>query len=118
MAASAPLTFHQGDDVYYDFVILEADEITPISLVGGTIKSQIKKNYNQPVVAEFTVTNTDLANGQFRLSLTGAQTSAIPITGCNTNKASYLYDVQLTQQNGQIKTLMRGKIVITREITT
>ena len=116
MAASAPLTFHQGDDLFYDFALVGADEVTPISLVGATIKSQIKKDYNKPVAAEFSVTYTDMVNGKFQLSLTGAQTQAIQIA--KGDKASYLYDVQMTQQNGQTVTLMRGKIVITRDITS
>lgn len=115
MTANAPLTFSQGDDIFYDFALVEGDETTPISLVGCTIESQMRKSYDSPVAATFNVTYTDLPNGKFRLSLTNAQTSAIPVT--KGDKASYLYDVEMTQQNGTKVKLMRGKIVVTREVT-
>lgn len=121
MAANAPLTFHQGDDVFYDFVVVGADEVTPIDLIGATITSSIKQNYNKPVIENFTVTETDLSNGQFQLSLTSEQTAALPFSGtvsCKKDKVSFVYDVQMIQQNGQTITLMRGKIVVTRDVTT
>ena len=115
MSASAPLTFSQGEDVFYDFSLVEADETTPISLVGATIQSQIRSGYNSPLTAEFSVTYTDLINGKFRLSLTNEQTSSITVN--KGDKQKYLYDVEMTQQDGTKKQLMRGTIVVTREIT-
>lgn len=115
MPATAPLTFAQGDDIYYDFVVVGADEVTPINLNGATIESQIRKSCNaSSATVSFSVTYTDLENGKFKLSLNNTQTSAIPVKGC---KQKYYYDVEMTQYNGDKIKLMTGTIVVQREIT-
>lgn len=90
-----------------------------INLTGWSGKSQIRASADATaVLAEFTVTISDQAvtPGGVLLVLTPAQTAALPATASPTVPAA-IWDVQLTNGAGEIRTFIRGAVTVTREVT-
>lgn len=81
----------QGSDLP-SFSLIYTDLTTgqPVNLTSATIKADIKKDWNTPVLASFVVTkNSPATDGVIHLALPAASTASI-IPG------TYRYDVQVT----------------------
>lgn len=107
------LEFMQGDDVSFKFIHEDSDG-NPINLSGATIESQIRSDYEKDVVASFVVVYDDLASGEYSLTLTKAITSAITVKG---KQQLFVFDVEVTYNNGTRKKATKGTITIGREVT-
>lgn len=86
---------------------------TYVDLTSWTGKSQIRATEDTPtVIAEFTVTiaNQATAPGGVLLSLSPAITSGLPPTGGK-------WDVQLTNPTAEVRTFIRGSVLVTKEVT-
>lgn len=85
-------------------------------LTGATIKMQVKESKEAAAAAVLTfdnasnggITITDAVNGVFDID---AQVVDIPAK-------CYFYDIQITFQDGRIKTYIRGNWTIDPEVTT
>ena len=103
------LYVYEGDDYSFDVQFdFEIDSYTP--------KAEIRMNPDSMVLlTSFSITEPDLGASDgsglrtLRLSLTSAQTEALP--------GICYYDVQLTNADGIVKTYVRGKVFVTPQVT-
>ena len=106
----------QGADYSYG-IKLWNPSVTPrvaLSLVGATLKSQIRKKSGAPVLAEFTVTITSAANGQATLSLPASVTATLP----GTKPEAFLeHDLLLIRADGTRIVLHQGLVEVDDRIT-
>ena len=82
----------------------------PLILSDYTVKSQMRKSYQSSTAYNF---NTEIANpsrGLIRLSLTAAQSEAIPA-------GRWLYDVEITSPSGVKTRVVEGIVTVTPQIT-
>lgn len=116
-AAEFDLVIEQGTD--FDKDLLYKINGSPVDLTGFTAEGKIRKKPSDPVVAEFTVNfATDRTSGIFTISLSKAQTLAIP-TGESDSSADslYQYDVMLTDGTDKTIRLLKGKVTVSPAIT-
>lgn len=120
--ASQDLEIYQGDTFTFFFRLRNRvwDEETQ-TYIGGTYidltnytgKAQIRATADDPtVLQELTVTLANQATlpGGVLVSLTAAQTAALPTTGG-------VWDVQLTSPTSEVQTFIAGRVTVTREVT-
>lgn len=102
------IAVYQGDSFTLSVQMQNSDE-TPQDLTGATFRSQLRSTHSaDTVLAEFTVTVVDAANGELTLTLTSAQTAVLP-TRC-------VYDLQ-QQRDADIQTILVGAVIVKREVT-
>lgn len=83
----------------------------PISLVGSTLRSDIKKNVTDTnVMASFTINILDAVNGQFEIVLTHTETAAL-------EAGDAFYDLEWETPGAEVIRLLEGVIKITPEVT-
>ena len=88
---------------------------TAINLTGASLASQIRKTQaSSDILASFSVTVTDAANGKATLSLTAAQTSALPATAA---AAYWKHDVLLTRADGVKIRILEGDVTVDAAVT-
>jgi hypothetical protein len=109
MAVSqADLALYQGDD-YAATVAVALATGSPADLTGYTAASQIRRGVadaEPEVAAEFTcVVQSPLV----LLSLTHDETATL--------NGQYMWDLQLTGASGAITTILRGKVIVTAQVT-
>lgn len=93
----ADLIMEKGSDWY---VLLTTNQVdgTPMNLTGWLARCQIRKtaNVTSPVVAVPIATIDNPLDGEVVLTLTAAETSAIPTSGSNfTEPSRYIYDLEI-----------------------
>jgi hypothetical protein len=81
VAATYNITVGQGTSFALQVALTDASG-SAINLTGYEVKSQIRQDFGSPVLAAFGVTGPLGAAGTFVLSLTSAQTAALPLTVC------------------------------------
>lgn len=91
----------------------------PVNLSGYSGRGQIRAAATATaVLAVFDVTVTDAANGEVTISLAPEDSSAIPVKGKNySEKAEYVYDIELYTAGGEVIRLLNGKASISPEVT-
>src|SRR4030095_1742366 len=107
-APTADLSLYQGDD-YAATVSVALATGSPADLTGYTAASQIRRGVadaEPEIAAEFTCV---VAPPLIMLSLTHDQTE--PLNG------QYMWDLQLTGASGAITTILRGKVIVTAQVT-
>lgn len=107
------LSFKQGEDVSYEFIVKDKNTLQPINIFGSVVTAQIRDGYEGEVVATFTG-QTLSTTGKFKISLTKSQTAAIIVSG---KQKLFVFDVDLTLNDGTTHTYIDGTIVVMREIT-
>lgn len=100
----------------YDIVLTQGDTWTrvfdfPYDLTAISVNAQARTYPGSPTIAAtFTVTPVDLPNGKVRLSLTSAQTDALPL--------KCFWDIQLKNaDNTWNHTLIRGLVFANKQVT-
>lgn len=91
-------------------------EGVPVNLTGYTLKCSIKTNSNTPYsLLDLTVgsgiTITDIANGKFTLTLTMAQTNALP-------QVTMVFDVLAISPGGEGDTIFSGTMSLVDTVTS
>ena len=119
MAAPINITINQGETFEQGFQWLQGDGITPMVLNGYTGACEIRNGaHNQGVLMTVPVVITDSANGKFTISLTAAQTAALPTSGAiYSQKTEYAYDVEFTSGSGYVYRVINGVISVSPEVT-
>lgn len=109
MAGVRNFSIYKGDS-YSHQVNIRNSANAAINISGRSYSSQIRKaKSSESVVASFTITISNAANGVLLMSMANSVTS-------NINTGVYYYDLQ--EVNGStITTLMGGKVTITGEIS-
>lgn len=92
----------------------------PVTLNSFTVAMKIRKNasLDSTVLATPTAVVYDAAKGQIRVSLTAAQTAAIPTSGetCTTTDY-YSYDITITNATGIVTRVFNGYAKVSPGVT-
>lgn len=120
MSKPISLTFVQGETVQFP-VTITATSGSPLGVVdlsGYTFAAAIRKEYNTSVVENFTVTLTDLPNGQFTLELSSVQTANLPINSKG-RITSFVFDVDMNAGGSPaiISTPITGYLKVVHQVT-
>ena len=104
------IRIRRGDT--YTHTVTEYDDTGALSnLVGSTFLIQIRSDSeSDTVIATFTTTLVDAANGVCEFSLTSTQTAALAV-------GSYYYDVQRTYADGSVHTRFEGEAEVEADIS-
>jgi len=102
------ITIHQGATFSLDLQYLDSTG-TGVDMAGYTVASKIVERTANVVLATFTATFTDQAVGKFNLKLSSTVTTALTQEG--------LYDVLVTQPNGEKFFLLQGRAKLDPGIT-
>jgi hypothetical protein len=110
LATTSNLFIDQGSD-YGTLVGVNSTTGAPLILTGYTVKSQMRKSYSSSTAYAFNASVHDALNGKIKLTLTAAQSEAIPA-------GRWLYDVEITQtETGVKRRVVEGIVTITPQIT-
>lgn len=110
------LEFVQGDTVYIDVLWESTGSPSTVNLQNSTITASIRKEYNTEVLASFSVEETDLSNGQFKLILSATDSAALPVRA-NSRITSFVFDVNVVLQDGSVQTPIYGYLKMQRQVT-
>lgn len=102
---------HRRGDTFngFAFQLLEDDETTPIDITGSSFLLQFRVSDNSPVAYEASTANA-------KIQVINGKVTLMPFNvALNPNR--YVYDVQWTDVNGVIKTVMQGTWTITKDIS-
>lgn len=108
MVSQADLDVYQGDTFVATVTVTNEDN-TPATITGYSALAQIRRavaDADTVIVATITAV---VASPYVNLSLTAAQTASL--TG------NYVWDLQLTAPAGGIITILRGKVIVTPEVS-
>jgi hypothetical protein len=108
MAIKANIVIDQGSSFFTSINITDTDD-SAIDLTGYTGVAQMRKHYTSSNAVSFTV-STVPSEGALTLSLTAAATANI-VAG------RYVYDVELTDQNGVVSRIVEGIVTVTPNVT-
>lgn len=106
----------------WERVVTLADSAgTAIDLTGATVTGQIRETYSsETVIQTITGAVTDATAGQITLSMTPAETSAIPVNDATTYTrptTKYVYDVEVLKADSTVIRLLEGVAEISPEVT-
>lgn len=101
------------------FTMFDPDEVTPVDLTGCVIRAQIRRRADSQAVQQaLTVAITSALDGEYRMSLTPAQTAAIPAVNDPEDEANvYAWDAELQDSLGNVFPLYWGTATMFREVT-
>jgi len=107
MPANVDLKIYQGDYKVWLFQLADSNG-NPVDVTNLTPKAQFKLSYNDsnPITL-----GTSIASNQVKMELTSSQSNQL--TG-----ESYIYDVQLTDSLGRVKTYITGDVTVVPQVTT
>lgn len=103
------LVLYKGDYVRLNVLVRDAQGV-PVSMVGATPKAQLKSDYTDRDPKEFTCSVDFQAEGLIELYLPSSITSLL-LPG------SYIYDFQVTYENGDTRTYLAGDVTVINEVT-
>lgn len=106
MAQTLNFTTKRGDTFRRVTFQININEI-PLDLTDGDVKMQLRKEAGGVIALEPALTIFDAENGQFAID-----EQIINIPACN-----YKYDIQITNQDGEVNTWISGLFTITDDIT-
>lgn len=108
LPANVDLIVYKGD--YFEILVNIKDGAgAAVNIVGQTPKAHLKTGYDDFLPTSFTCVLTGTP-GQVKLSLTSDVSSTL-IPG------SYIYDLQLTDGSGNVRTYMSGDVTVYNEVT-
>ena len=103
------LGIEQGTDFQQTFD-LTATNGQPLNLENYSGKSQMRKYAGSRNAYDFTVTFTDRASGQIKLSINDTITKRI-------KPGRYIYDIQLTDSNDEKLRVCEGQVLVRESAT-
>ncbi len=109
--ATLNLTEVQGDDWAITLVFQDADSYA-VDLSTSTFLASIRRGMtkNSPVEASFAIDDTNADTGVLILELPNADSSLL-------GRAAYYWDLQETDADDKVITLIYGKITIINDVT-
>ena len=108
----------QGAD-YLAYVTRMTRAGAPIDITGATFVGSIAAFAGGPDIQDLTINVIDAPGGRFSVSLTAAQTSALPVppnTGYQNVPALWAFDIKMTQA-GVVTRVLRGSVAVSPEVT-
>lgn len=119
-AGELDITIPQGSDFNIPFQVLDVNN-DAVSINGATIRGQIRKKVESAdIIATFTGSIVDGPNGEGLLSLTAAQTAAIPADNsgqCNRKQTCYAWDAEIVFNDGVVMRILQGQAYLDPEVT-
>lgn len=107
----------QGSTWVISLQLTNADG-SPKNLVGCSVKGQMRKTYDAAMAYTFLATITNPQEGQIVVRMEASETAKIP---CGPDKESslsqYVYDIELTDEEGNVKKILRGRLKVIPEVT-
>ena len=89
----------------------ETDVVSPLNFTGAVGAAQIRRTArDSAVLGEFDVTFPDPVNGVCRMELNAATSQAIGAESC-------VYDLQITDSGGKVRTYIKGVITVEKGVT-
>jgi len=105
--------FYRGDTQVYR-LILKKEDGTPVDLTGSSVWFTIKRNVKdldtEAIVQKKVDNHVDPSNGITEIKLEPSDTNTA-------TPGQYVYDFQLVKPNGDVKTLLAGKVKILADVT-
>ncbi len=107
MPGNVDLKIYQGDYKQWEFQFEDANGAV-IDISNQTPKAQFKNSYSDqnPVTL-----STTIENNKITMILTSDQSSSL-------TEGSYIYDLQLTDSGGRVKTYVTGDVTVLPQVTT
>lgn len=102
------LTLWQGDAQEY-FILLEAEDGTPIDLTGCSAQATIRETFNAPTSYEFACTIAADPINKVRLYMSSVNSALIP-------GGDYVWNFQITAPNGDVRTYLAGDVTVHAEV--
>jgi len=110
MAGKYDFELAQGATFNRSLVIKDANN-TALDLTCNTLAGQIRTTaQSNDIAGSFTFTITDPTNGLLSMKMTATNTALLPAQQC-------VYDVELTQANGDIIRILEGYVTVTANVT-
>lgn len=115
-AATLPIVCEQGATFALEVAVTYTDPPGgPYPIDGATAKAQVRATQlDTAALAEFTMANgrvvVDEVNSAVILSMDPADTALLPV-------GAWLYDLFLTEANGQVQRLLAGSFTVAKRIT-
>lgn len=120
-AGNLDIEIDQGANFLLAFQLIGSDG-NPVSLSLATITGKIRSTpESTTVIATFTGTVTDGAEGTGEVSLTAVQTAAIPVdpsTNDDRVLTTYQYDITVEYSDGFKQRILQGYCYVSPEIDT
>ncbi len=104
------LLLEKGTDWDATFNIQNEDNTTPLNLTGYTAEAKMKKSHYSTSSTSFVVTFVDRYNGQLKIGLANAATTAL-------EARRYVYDIVLTSPQSIKTRVIEGIIEVTPGVT-
>ena len=98
-------------DTYTHQVTETEDDGSAANLTGATYLVQMREDPDDTTyTAQFTTTILDAVAGEWKFSLTAAQTADL-------EPGLYFYDVQKTHSDGFVQTLFQGEVIVDWDVS-
>ena len=104
------IEIYQGDTFSFNLVLKDGSG-NPLTITGWTGLAQIKKVSDSSPGETPSLTVTNEGAGTFKIALTDTETGALD------GDTEYKYDVQVTDNSGNKRTYIGGKITVTEDIS-
>lgn len=101
----------------YTVTMLDSAE-NPIDIEGVTIRAKIRKEYDSATAYTITCAITDAAAGEFTMTMTPTETTAIPYLGdLNEPDNQYLWDLEFEWPDESVDPVFYGTVKVASEVT-
>lgn len=120
-AATLNLSVEQGSTFTRKLTFKDENDAT-IDLTGRTFSGKVRKSIGGAVVANFTfqILNQTTNEGEVYMTLTAADSDAIPVTKQETatrETVDFVYDVEQDFGAGVIERVLQGKLTLSPSVT-
>lgn len=110
MAGKYDFDLPQGATFSRSLIIKDANN-TALDLTGNTLAGQVRTSaQSNDIAGTFAFVITDASNGLISMKMTSTNTALLPAQQC-------VYDVELTQANGDIIRILEGNVNVTANVT-
>lgn len=117
------LKIRQGADFTVYVTLTNPPEVvgdpeTPVSLVGGELRGQMRREPDSATAVDFVFDRTDEVAGQFTFGFPNAVTAALVCGPTLSHPLSrYVYDVEFVEPSGRVRPVYFGVVRVWREVT-
>lgn len=111
MPGNYDLSIYEGDTVKFTVTVKDSNNAA-VNLTGYTAKAQLKTSYTDASPINFVTAITSPTTGVVTISLAPATTAALDPS------KSYIWDFQLTEPSGDVRTYLAGDVTVIPEVTT